>query len=157
MRKLVVSEFLTLDGVMQAPGGPDEDRSGGFDHGGWQMPFFDEIGGQEIGAGMGRTGGFLLGRVTYDIFAGYWPSASPGPIADTMNRLPKYVASRTLREPLQWENSTLLGDPPPGVGQGEALVPRGHSEDPDAACHEQGLHVGCGDRTVLEDRGPLVE
>ncbi|HEV8571471.1 MAG TPA: dihydrofolate reductase family protein [Actinomycetota bacterium] len=109
MRKVIVSEFLTLDGVMQAPGGSDEDRRGGFEHGGWQMPYFDEVAGNAVSEGMGASGGFLLGRRTYEIFAAYWPSApADNPFAATINSLPKFVASTTLQEPLEWNNSTLL-------------------------------------------------
>jgi dihydrofolate reductase len=109
MRKVIVSEFLTLDGVMQAPGDPDEDRRGGFRHGGWQLSYFDEVLGSAVTEGLSAAGGLLLGRRTYEIFAAYWPSAPADiPIAPTINHLPKYVASRTLEEPLQWENSTLL-------------------------------------------------
>jgi dihydrofolate reductase len=109
MRKVIVSEFLTLDGVMQAPGDPEEDRRGGFQHGGWQLSYFDEVLGSAVTDGLNAAGGLLLGRRTYEIFAAYWPTAPADiPITPTMNRLPKYVASRTLEEPLQWENSTLV-------------------------------------------------
>ncbi|MGH2662691.1 MAG: dihydrofolate reductase family protein [Actinomycetota bacterium] len=109
MRKVIVSEFLTVDGVMQAPGHSDEDRRGGFEHGGWQMGYIDEVGGKAISEGIEQSGGFLLGRKTYELFAAYWPTArADEPLAGTMNSLPKYVASRTLKEPLEWENSTLL-------------------------------------------------
>jgi dihydrofolate reductase len=110
MRKLIVNEFLSLDGVMQAPGGPDEDRSGGFEHGGWQMPYFDEVFGKAVTEGIAAAGGFVLGRKTYEIFAGYWPAApaEEQAVAEPLNNLPKYVASRTLSEPLAWNNSTLL-------------------------------------------------
>jgi dihydrofolate reductase len=111
MRKVIVSEFLTMDGVMQAPGLPDEDRSGGFEHGGWQMPFMDEIAGSFITEGLAATGGLLLGRVTYEIFAGYWPNApadEPSGLAQTINNLPKYVVSTTLKEPLPWTNSHVI-------------------------------------------------
>lgn len=109
MRKVIVSEFLTLDGVMQAPGAPDEDRSGGFEHGGWQMQYFDDVAGKAVTEAMDATGGFLLGRVTYQIFAGYWPNApADDPLAQTINSLPKYVVSRTLQEPLGWQNSHLI-------------------------------------------------
>jgi dihydrofolate reductase len=109
MSKVVVSTFLSLDGVMQAPGGPDEDRSGGFEHGGWQMPYFDEVGGQAVAQGFATTDGLLLGRKTYEIFAAYWPNQpTDDPFAAAMNGMQKYVASRTLQEPLQWSNSTLL-------------------------------------------------
>ena len=109
MRKIIVSEFMTLDGVMQAPGLPDEDRSGGFQHGGWQMPLMDEEAGALITEGLAATGGLLLGRVTYEIFAGYWPNApAEEPLAGTINSLPKYVVSTTLKEPLEWSNSHLI-------------------------------------------------
>jgi dihydrofolate reductase len=109
MRKLVAGTFLTLDGVMQAPGGPDEDREGGFTHGGWMAPFFDEKGGAIMTDWIKRAGGFLLGRKTYEIFAGYWPkSTDPAhEIATALNTRPKYVASRTL-DKVGWNNSTLL-------------------------------------------------
>jgi len=109
MRKLTVSEFVSLDGVMQAPGGADEDTEGGFRHGGWQMGYFDDVAGESIGASMAQTGAFLLGRRTYEIFASYWPTQSDDdPFARILNGLPKYVASTTLGEPLAWQNSTLL-------------------------------------------------
>jgi dihydrofolate reductase len=109
MRKLTVSEFVSLDGVMQAPGGADEDMEGGFRHGGWQMGYFDDVAGERIGASMAQTGAFLLGRRTYEIFASYWPTQSDDdPFAKILNGLPKYVASTTLGEPLAWQNSTLL-------------------------------------------------
>jgi len=110
MRKLVVSEFLTLDGVMQAPGGPDEDRSGGFKHGGWQLPYFDDIFAKAVIEGLAGAGGFILGRKTYEIFAAYWPTApaEEQAAAGPLNNLPKFVASKTLRESLAWNNSTLI-------------------------------------------------
>ena len=109
MRKVIISEFLTLDGVMQAPGGSDEDREGGFEHGGWQMSYFDDAAGSAVAEGFGKAGGLLLGRKTYEIFAAYWPNQpADDPFVGTMNSLPKFVASRTLEEPLKWENSTLL-------------------------------------------------
>jgi dihydrofolate reductase len=118
MRKLIVIEFLTLDGVMQAPGGQDEDRSGGFEHGGWQQPYFDDVFGEAVITGLAEAGGFLLGRRTWEIFAAYWPTApvEERDVADPLNNLPKYVASRTLSEPLAWNNSTLIaGDLAEGV------------------------------------------
>ena len=114
MRKLVVAEGLTLDGVMQAPGHPDEDRSGGFDHGGWQMPYFDEVAGEAVGKSMAETGAFLFGRRTYEIMAAHWPNVPEGDMfADVLNGMPKYVASTTLQEPLAWANSKLLGEDVP--------------------------------------------
>jgi dihydrofolate reductase len=117
MRKVIVSEFLTLDGVMQAPGGPDEDREGDFEHGGWQMPYFDDVAASVISEIFAATGGVLLGRVTYELFAAVWPSVpDDDPLAATMNSLPKYVASTTLEEPLGWNNSRLIkGDVAEGV------------------------------------------
>jgi dihydrofolate reductase len=109
MRQLVVGTFLTLDGVMQAPGGPDEDRDGGFPHGGWLVPYFDEKIGEIMAEWTGRAGAFLLGRKTYEIFAGSWPNATDpdDEIANALNTRPKFVASRTL-DRLEWNNSTLL-------------------------------------------------
>lgn len=111
MRKLAAGTFLTLDGVMQAPGGPDEDREGGFEHGGWLVPFFDGRLGELMTDWTERAGGFLLGRKTYEIFAASWPnSTDPADrAAAALNGLPKYVASRTLGR-VDWNNSTLLGD-----------------------------------------------
>jgi dihydrofolate reductase len=105
----VVGTFLTLDGVMQAPGGPDEDRSGDFRHGGWLVPFFDETIGEIMTEWVDRAGAFLLGRKTYEIFAASWPkSIDPeDSIAVALNTRPKYVASRTL-DSLEWRNSFLL-------------------------------------------------
>jgi dihydrofolate reductase len=109
MRRVIINEQLTLDGVMQGPGAPDEDRSGGFEHGGWAMTYFDEVMGEAAGEGMGSAGGLLLGRRTYEIFAAYWPKQGDEvPFASFLNSVPKYVASRTLREPLEWNNSHLL-------------------------------------------------
>lgn len=92
MRKLIVLTFVTLDGVMQAPGGPEEDRSGGFSYGGWSMPYFDDVVGRAMGEQMGHPFDLLLGRKTYDIFAGFWPKATD-PTADAINRATKYVVT----------------------------------------------------------------
>jgi dihydrofolate reductase len=109
MSRVVISEFLTLDGVMQAPGGSDEDREGDFQHGGWQMPYIDDAFGEAVLKGFQAAGGLLLGRETYEIFAAYWPNQpADDPFAATMNEMPKYVASTTLKEPLEWNNSSLL-------------------------------------------------
>ena len=119
MGKLIVSEFLTLDGVMQAPGNRDEDRSGGFDQGGLQLKYFDDTLGKAIMDVLAVTGGLLLGRRTYEIFAAHWPNQpADDPLAGTFNELPKYAASTTLKEPLQWQNSTLIkGDVADGVAK----------------------------------------
>jgi len=119
MRKLVVGTFLTLDGVMQAPGGPDEDRDGGFRHGGWLVPYFDEKFLQIMTEWTLRAGAFLLGRKTYEIFAGSWPkSTDPADeVAVALNTRPKFVASRTLAK-VDWNNSILLqGDVAGEVGK----------------------------------------
>jgi dihydrofolate reductase len=108
MGELVVQMFVTLDGVMQAPGEPDEDLDGGFEHGGWQVPYLDEASGKIMLEHMARLDALLLGRKTYEIFAAYWPQApADDPMAAQLNRVPKYVASRTLGT-VDWTNSTLL-------------------------------------------------
>jgi dihydrofolate reductase len=108
MRKLIVIEFLSLDGVYQAPGAPDEDTEGGFRHGGWQRPYFDEVLGAAAAEGMVGTDAHLFGRKTYQIMAAYWPTApSDDPYAKHLNSVQKYVASRTLRR-VEWQNSTLI-------------------------------------------------
>jgi dihydrofolate reductase len=105
MRKVIVFTNLTLDGVMQAPGRPDEDRRGGFEHGGWAVPFAAM---SEAGGSLSDTGPLLMGRRTYEDFYGYWPNQNDNPFTEVLNNTPKYVASTTLEEPLRWSNSTLL-------------------------------------------------
>jgi len=109
MRKLIVLTFVTMDGVMQAPGQPTEDPSGGFQHGGWAAPYFDEFMGQVMGEQMGRPFDMVLGRKTYDIFSGFWPQQdeATNPGARPLNQATKYVASRS-RPKLEWQNSVLL-------------------------------------------------
>ncbi len=109
MPKIVVNAFVTLDGVMQAPSGPDEDRDGGFAHGGWQAPYFDDVMGRLVAEGITDADGFLLGRKTYDIFANYWPKVTDPehPIATALNSRPKYVVSRSL-ERVTWNNSSVI-------------------------------------------------
>jgi dihydrofolate reductase len=107
--KLIVTEFMTLDGVAQAPGGPDEDRDGGFVHGGWQAPIQDQGAGGVVFEQARSMDALLLGRRTYEIFAGYWPDAPEEiPFTGLLNGAPKYIASRTLAGPLAWQGSTLL-------------------------------------------------
>jgi dihydrofolate reductase len=126
MGRLIVTEFVTLDGVAQAPGEPDEDRDGGFTLGGWQAPLLD----QESGAAMFERAqsmdALLLGRKTYEIFAAYWPKAPEEmPFTGLLNRIPKYVASRTLTDPLAWQGTTLLaGD----LGESVAAAKERHDE-----------------------------
>jgi len=106
VRKLIVSTFLTQDGIMQAPGGPEEDPTGGFRYGGWSVNYWDDMMGQVMGEAMAKPSELLLGRKTYEIFAAYWPySKDPG--ADVLNRAKKYVASNTLKQ-VDWQNSTLI-------------------------------------------------
>ena len=115
MRKLIVSTFLTLDGVMQAPGGPEEDDSGGFAHGGWSVNYWDDRMGEVMGAAMSVPFDLVLGRKTYDIFAAYWPHASEEQGAKPLNDATKHVASRS-RPTLEWRNSVLIeGDAAEGV------------------------------------------
>ncbi len=107
MGRLLIDLFVTLDGVAQAPGGPDEDPSGGFPFGGWQAPFPDDLVGREVSAGIASMDALLLGRRTYDIFAAYWPRHA-NDIGRRLNSVPKYVASRGTPD-LSWAGSTLLG------------------------------------------------
>jgi dihydrofolate reductase len=135
MRRLVAGTFVTLDGVMQAPGAPDEDRDGGFQHGGWVVPFFDDTMGEAMTEWIRGAGAFLLGRRTYEVFAAAWPrSTDPADeIAVALNTRPKHVASRTLRS-LEWHNSTVLeGDVAAAVarlkaGDGDEIQVHGSSD-----------------------------
>ena len=113
MRKVIVCEWMSLDGVVQAPAYADEDTSGGFKHGGWHLRYFEERSMKWVVENVSQAGGFLFGRRTYDVFAAHWPNASPEEqaLAQPLNTLPKYVASRTLKEPLDWQNSMLLDSP----------------------------------------------
>jgi dihydrofolate reductase len=120
MRKVVVDEWMSLDGVVQAPGAPEEDTTGGFQHGGWHLRYFDEMSQAWVVEYLTGAGGFLFGRRTYENFAGYWPNASEEEqsVAQPLNTKPKYVASTTLSEPLGWENSSVLqGDVADAVGE----------------------------------------
>jgi dihydrofolate reductase len=114
MRELVVNTFVTLDGVMQAPGGPEEDTSGGFDHGGWSFGYWDEQMQTTMGESMSKPFDLVLGRKTYEIFAAHWPH-SDDPAAGVLNKATKHVAS-TTRTDLEWENSKLIeGAVPEGI------------------------------------------
>ena len=110
MRKVIVNEWMTLDGVVQAPGAADEDMTGGFGHGGWHLQYFDDLSRNWVVENLTAAGGFLFGRRTYESFAGHWPNASEEEqaIAEPLNTRPKYVASTTLTDPLEWQNSTVL-------------------------------------------------
>lgn len=109
MGKLVVGTFLTLDGVMQGPGGPEEDTEGGFEHGGWSVPYWgDDLMGEVMMESMGKADALLLGRKTYEIFAGHWPKVGDDdPMAAKLNSVQKYVASRSL-DSVDWQNTTLI-------------------------------------------------
>jgi dihydrofolate reductase len=108
MSKLVVIESLTLDGVMQTPGRPDEDERGGFRHGGWALPYADAVAAGVMAERMPRSRALVLGRRTYEDFAGYRPKQTDNPYTDVLGNSTKHVASRTLSEPLSWRNSVLL-------------------------------------------------
>lgn len=118
MPRVVVNEWMSLDGVVQAPGAPDEDRRGGFEYGGWHLQYFDDVSMGAVVENLNEAGAFLLGRTTYENFAGYWPNASEEEqvVAVPLNTKPKHVASTTLSKPLEWQNSRLLeGDVPDAV------------------------------------------
>ncbi len=110
MRKIIAAEFMSLDAVVQAPSYPDEDPGGGFAHGGWHAPYFDDLSMNWVTENVRGAGGYLLGRGTYEIFAAHWPNAPAEQqvLAEPLNTLPKYVASTTLGEPLGWQNARLL-------------------------------------------------
>jgi dihydrofolate reductase len=109
MRKLVVIDFLSLDGVMQAPGQPEEDTEGGFKHGGWAIPYHDEGLAESVADSMAATDAYLFGRKTYQNFAAYWPTAPREiPFTDHLNNTAKYVVSKTLKNP-EWNNTTVIG------------------------------------------------
>jgi dihydrofolate reductase len=118
MRKLTTNTFVTLDGVMQAPGGPEEDPTDGFQHGGWGGPdYWDDPMGEVMSEWMGRNGDVLLGRKTYEIFAAYWPTSKEEPTATQLNNAKKWVASRTL-DKVEWKHSNLIkGDVPTAIAK----------------------------------------
>jgi dihydrofolate reductase len=140
MRKLAVSTFLTLDGVMQAPGGPEEDPAEGFTHGGWSFNYWDDVMGQAMDQAMSRPFDLLLGRKTYEIFAAHWPYVTDDPAADALNSATKYVASRML-DAVEWQNSKLLeGD------VAEAVARLKEEDGPEIQVHGSGNLI----QTLLE-------
>lgn len=141
MRKLSVNTFLTLDGVMQAPGGPEEDPSGRFAHGGWSVNYWDEEMGRLMDAVMGKPFDLVLGRKTYEIFAAYWPYAGDELGAKPLNEATKYVASRTL-DSVDWANSVLIeGD------VSDAVAALKQQDDPELQVHGSGNLI----QTLLQD------
>ncbi|MCU1680875.1 MAG: deaminase [Amycolatopsis sp.] len=143
MGKISVVDNLTLDGVMQAPGRPDEDPRGGFSHGGWALPYTDEVMSRAMAEGMaGNRGAFLFGRRTYEDFYGFWPDQTDNPFTDVLTEGHKYVASRTLEAPLPWSNSTLL---------------EGDAADAVAGIEEDLLVFGSGDLLQSLMRRDLVD
>lgn len=113
--RLTLHMLLSLDGVMQGPGGPGEDRDGDFGHGGWSVPHDDQDMGETVSGWFAGAGAFLLGRKTYEIWSSFWPEVDPGhSVGNKLNTLPKYVASTTLKQ-LAWANSSLLGDDVPAA------------------------------------------
>ena len=172
MATVTVFTSLTLDGVMQAPGRPDEDTRDGFAHGGWAVPYMDEVMGRFAAQGMGGPGSLLLGRRTYEDFHSFWPHQTDNPFTEVLDNTRKYVASTTLREPLPWRNSTLLagdaadavarlreqpGDDLTVLGSGElvqSLRRRGLIDEYLLLIHP--LVLGAG-RKLFPDGGPPAE
>ncbi len=146
MRELLVTTFLTLDGVMQAPGGPEEDDSGGFVYGGWLVNYWDDMMGQVMGEALSKPFALVLGRRTYDIFAAYWPNALEDAIGKPFNEAAKYVASRS-RPTVEWSNSVLIeGD----AAEGVAALKR--EDGPELQVHGSGNLIQTLMRHNLVDR-----
>ena len=172
MRKVVVIEHVTLDGVMQAPGRRDEDERGGFEHGGWAHARSDEVMGRKMGEGMAKGGPMLFGRRTYEDFLSFWPKQKDNPYTEVLDNAEKFVASNTLQEPLPWQHSKLLsGDAAQAVaelkqqpggdfgvlGSGklvQSLLPRGLVDEFVLMIHP--LVLGTGQR-LFPDGGPPAE
>jgi dihydrofolate reductase len=153
MRTLMVTTFLTLDGVMQAPGGPEEDGSSGFTQGGWSVNYWDDRMGEVMGEAMSRPFDLVLGRRTYDIFAAYWPHASE-PAAKPLNEATKYVASRG-RPSLDWATSVLVSGAAGGAAGGDAaegIAALKRTDGPELQVHGSGDLVQTLMRHNLVDR-----
>jgi len=146
MRKIGATISLTLDGVMQAPGRPDEDRRGGFEHGGWARAYNDPVMMKAMGEGMAQGADLLFGRRTYEDFFAVWPGRKDNPFTAVLDNSRKYVASRTLREPLPWQNSTLLS------GDAAETVPRLKGQP-----GKDLTVLGCGDLMQTLMRHGLVD
>src|ERR1700712_2673601 len=146
MRSLSVVVSISLDGVMQAPGRPEEDERGGFERGGWAAAYGDAVLGQKMGEGLQQEAELLFGRRTYQDFAAVWPQQIDNPFTPVLNKAQKYVASRTLTEPLPWQNSTLL------VGDAvDSVTALKNSSGPNLVV------LGCGDLVQSLRRGGLVD
>ncbi len=161
MRKVIVNEWMTLDGVVQAPSYADEDLTGGFGHGGWHTRYFDDLSMNWVIENVRGAGGFLLGRGTYEMFAAHWPNAPEDQqvLAEPLNALPMYVASATLDEPLGWQNSRLLrGDigeavsAPEGEGWTRPACDRQPRARPDLDRPRPGGRVTADDRPAGDRR-----
>jgi dihydrofolate reductase len=151
MRRVVVTMNVTLDGVMQAPGRADEDVRGGFAHGGWALPYDDAIKAEAMGRGMAQTGAMLFGRRTYEDFYRIWPHRTDNPFTGFLNSVQKYVASRTLTEPLPWQNSTLLQ-----ADAADAVAALKKQDGPDLAVIGSGELVQSLERRALVDEYVLL-
>jgi dihydrofolate reductase len=141
MRKIIVLSFMTLDGVIQGPGGPEEDTSGGFKYGGWTVPYFDDYASKAMSDQMGRPFDLLLGRKTYDIWKSYWPEHNNDLIGEGINRATKYVASNTLTE-ADWEKTVILRD-----NVVDEIKKLKQGEGPDLQVHGSGNFI----QTLLEN------
>ena len=150
MRKLIVSTFLTLDGIMQAPGGPGEDDTGGFAHGGWSVNYWDEQMGRFMDEAMSRPFDLVLGRKTYDIFAAYWPHAPEEAGAKPLNDATKYVASRS-RPALEWSNSVMIEE-----DAAEGIAALKQEDGPELQVHGSGNLIQTLLRHKLVDRFRLL-
>ena len=140
MRKIIVLSMITLDGVMQAPGGPTEDTSGDFEYGGWTVPYVDDFLGQVMSEQMGRPFDLLLGRRTYEIFASYWPHQT-NPVASAFNKATKYVASTTATK-YDWEKTVILKD-----NVGEQIKKLKEEDGPELQVHGSGNFI----QTLLQN------
>jgi dihydrofolate reductase len=151
MAQVIVTNHVTLDGVMQAPGRPDEDTRGGFAHGGWAAPRIDEVMAGVMAKGMADPGPLLLGRRTYEDFYGFWPKQTDNPFTPLLNQVRKYVVSTTLSEPLPWTNSALIaGD------VAEAVSELKRESEKDIGVLGSGELIGTLQRAGLIDRYVLM-
>lgn len=151
MRKITVTNNVTLDGVMQAPGRPDEDLRGDFQYGGWAMPYNDAVKGRKMAEGMAQEGALLFGRRTYEDFYKVWPNRRDNPFTEVLNNTRKYVVSRNPKEPLPWQNSTLLSGE-----AGDSVARLKNEPGPDLAILGSGELIGSLMRRNLIDQYLLL-